>query len=363
MKIGILTFHAAHNYGSMLLAYALQEVLKSEGHEVKIINHRIYAQNMMYANPMKFTHKLYIKTLLRHPLIFMANAQKWKKFESFSMNYHNLTKLCPTLVDVENIIKDERFNAVITGGDQIWNMQCSDFSLAYYLPFDIPGVKKVSYSSSFGGGGFFKPENYGCSIRGLLQDYDHVSVREMSASLFLSELLGHDVQSVCDPTLLLEPSRFSELAGKERLIKEAYIFYYSPFSTPKTEEIALGYGKKLGLPVYTSNGQSFQCKGMKRYQKSGPIEFLNFIKHAEMVCGNSFHLAVFSILLQKEFFVLSKADARMETLLNDLGIPSRFCSSVAQIDVQPSSLDWQSVLKKIDILKSVGINYLKKSLL
>lgn len=28
MKIGILTFHWAHNYGAVLQAYALQEVLK-----------------------------------------------------------------------------------------------------------------------------------------------------------------------------------------------------------------------------------------------------------------------------------------------------------------------------------------------
>lgn len=31
MKIGILTFHASHNYGSMLQAYALQSILKKWG--------------------------------------------------------------------------------------------------------------------------------------------------------------------------------------------------------------------------------------------------------------------------------------------------------------------------------------------
>jgi len=28
MKIGIITIHAAHNYGAMLQAYALQEAIK-----------------------------------------------------------------------------------------------------------------------------------------------------------------------------------------------------------------------------------------------------------------------------------------------------------------------------------------------
>ena len=40
MKIGILTFHLAHNYGAVLQCYALQEVLGRMGHQVSIINYQ-----------------------------------------------------------------------------------------------------------------------------------------------------------------------------------------------------------------------------------------------------------------------------------------------------------------------------------
>lgn len=40
MKIGILTFHWAVNYGAILQAYALQEYLKLEGHDVCIVNYK-----------------------------------------------------------------------------------------------------------------------------------------------------------------------------------------------------------------------------------------------------------------------------------------------------------------------------------
>lgn len=40
MKIGILTFHCAHNYGAVLQAYGLQEYLRSQGHETYIIDYR-----------------------------------------------------------------------------------------------------------------------------------------------------------------------------------------------------------------------------------------------------------------------------------------------------------------------------------
>ena len=39
MKIGILTFHYAHNYGAMLQAYALSMKLRSLGHCVEIIDY------------------------------------------------------------------------------------------------------------------------------------------------------------------------------------------------------------------------------------------------------------------------------------------------------------------------------------
>ena len=40
MKIGILTFHRAHNYGAMLQAYALHKLLAKRGHNVEFISYR-----------------------------------------------------------------------------------------------------------------------------------------------------------------------------------------------------------------------------------------------------------------------------------------------------------------------------------
>lgn len=38
MKVGILTFYSAHNYGAVLQAYATQEFLKKMGHTAIIVN-------------------------------------------------------------------------------------------------------------------------------------------------------------------------------------------------------------------------------------------------------------------------------------------------------------------------------------
>ena len=42
MKVGILTFHDAHNYGAVLQAYALKKYIGKLGHNVRIINYHHY---------------------------------------------------------------------------------------------------------------------------------------------------------------------------------------------------------------------------------------------------------------------------------------------------------------------------------
>ena len=41
MKIGILNFHRALNYGAVLQCYGLQETLTALGHEVSVIDLRL----------------------------------------------------------------------------------------------------------------------------------------------------------------------------------------------------------------------------------------------------------------------------------------------------------------------------------
>lgn len=39
MKIGILTYHRAHNYGAVLQAYALRTFLQKQGHDVEFVDY------------------------------------------------------------------------------------------------------------------------------------------------------------------------------------------------------------------------------------------------------------------------------------------------------------------------------------
>ena len=68
MKIGIITFHAAFNYGSMLQAYAMQTFLERQGHHVEIVNFRPLSQKKGYSKPIDFTTKANIKKSIKRIL-------------------------------------------------------------------------------------------------------------------------------------------------------------------------------------------------------------------------------------------------------------------------------------------------------
>lgn len=58
MKVGIITFHNAYNYGAILQTFATQEIVKAYGHDVNIIDYRNKAINKHYDK-----RKFHLKTL------------------------------------------------------------------------------------------------------------------------------------------------------------------------------------------------------------------------------------------------------------------------------------------------------------
>ena len=79
-KTAIITFHASHNYGSMLQAYALQTTVESLGHSCDVINLRTDRQKDLYT---VFTKRKGVKYLLKngtHLLYYPSLKRKYEKF-------------------------------------------------------------------------------------------------------------------------------------------------------------------------------------------------------------------------------------------------------------------------------------------
>lgn len=329
MKIGIITFHASFNYGSMLQAWALQTYLEKQGHQVEIVNYRSDIQKIVYHKPIAF-HQLdvflsSIKRLLLYPGSILPLYKKWNSFNKFLTGELNISAEYATCADLGRANLD--YDLLICGSDQIWNTCAPDATDAYYGNW-FRG-KKISYAASMGQ---YPEKNDIDYYKRQLKDFAAISVREEKAGNFLRRGLGtENIEVVCDPTLLLQGKDYDRLTTDEPLIKEPYIFFYTPVGLPyEYFDIACKLGKKWGLKVITEKAyypKDIRRFGIKEYLPVGPGEFLNLIKNATVVCGGSFHLQVFSILFHKDFYCINgDKDARTNNLLGKAGLVDRIIS-------------------------------------
>ena len=200
MKIGIITFHAAMNYGSVLQAFALQEYLRSRGNDVRIIDFRSAAQRRLYPAPVSFGSLYNAKRTVRRLLCdwkevrFMAEKQS--AFRAFASGRLRLTDKCFKTGSALRSYDWSCFDMIVSGSDQIWNPSAIDFSEVYFLNF-TDRVRKVAYAPSAGPHPHVSGSMSG--IPNLLSCYEAISVREKSTADFFS--LG-DVPVLPDPVLL-----------------------------------------------------------------------------------------------------------------------------------------------------------------
>lgn len=347
MKIGIITFHASHNYGSVLQAWALQRFLENFSHQVTIVNYRSRIQRHIYHRPLEFrTFPLAlssVKRLLLNSSSVKPLNRKWERFEDFITTRYHLTPLYKNIEDLTN--GSHGFDCLICGSDQIWNTSAPDSGCAYYGNwFD---GRKISYAASMGNSPW---KNDGDFYRAEVRNFSAISVRERSSrEMLMRSGISNDIEIVCDPTLLLSPEDYF-WPSDNPLPNRPYIFFYTPVGVP-TEYFAIAekLAQETGWEIYTERGYySYQLRDFKHVHvipDVGPVEFLQLIRNANLVIGGSFHLQVFSILFHKDFYAINgDKDARTNHLLNELGLTDRIISLEERNGVSYSPVDdWEQV--------------------
>ncbi len=363
MNAGVLTFHASHNYGSMLQAYALQRVLEKLGVGSEIINFRTDVQKSLTPPPVSLSHpRSSALTCLRFPGRTWALLRKYRRFELFLKKFLNVSKELHSAKEVEDYVCLRQFDAIITGSDQIWNPACWDFDMSYLVDFDYDG-KRIAYAPSLGS----HPENIAEKDRNELiraiNRYDSLSTRELRGQSFLSQFTDREIKVVLDPTLLLDKDDYLDIANVGIPVKEPYIFYYTPREESGFFRKAQEYAQRRGIKILVTQSYEEYCgDNVIRVLDCGPREFLSIVKNATLCIGNSFHLLAFSLILGREFILLSnEADSRMMNLLSPMGLTDRLIVGNAAI-LCNGEIDFVEVWEKLSLLREDSMRYLKSAL-
>lgn len=334
-KIGMITFHASHNNGSMLQTLALQSILQKRYMcETEIINFSNAGQRNMYAPLPKADN---YKRVIKNIIWLTQYRQMVKQFDA----YNAFAKKYFCLSDKEYTSSNEMseldgvYSAVIAGSDQIWNVACRDADDAYYLNF-LHKTPKYGYAISFGANNPFELDGDKDTHKELVSKFSKISVREKNAQKWIAEALNKEVPMCLDPTMLLSKEQWEELVdvGDEPIISREYIYYYCFSITEDVQKFLKWVSKKIGLPVYFMEAKEWTLKTCWRNKirligSYGPDVYMNVVKNAKMFITTSFHGTAFATIYKKNFWYISdgkinKTDDRAQSFLTQLGLMGRY---------------------------------------
>lgn len=375
-KVGILTFHYAHNYGAVLQAYALKTKLTRMGYDAEVLNYQNKYIARLYR---KGTHIDYWKRdILPNRwgrLAKLAREQRYGKkewlrqWQAFEQFIH--TKLMDDLSPLSLAqVAECDCDTYILGSDQIWARELTHGLDPVYFGQFAPQKRKISYAASVPNGDI--PEGEKPLFKEYLSKLSHVSVREESLAEELRGLLHTEVSTVVDPTLLLEREDYEDLLYGQPLETEAYLFAYYVVENPILTKLARIAAKQMGCKLVELHYQRTKERDAELEQTgeqldveyvydAGPQEFLTYIRDAQMVMTNSFHGTVFSILFGKKFYSVYEKNGRIENLLDFLELGERHIT--AEEDFHPEQeIDYANSGKLLQEYRRKSEEFLEKAL-
>lgn len=359
MKIGILTFQQAINYGAVLQLYALQKTIRKLGIDSEVIN---YISPKLENDYKIIRYNDGLKNLLASIFCAKAFYERKRRFKIFEKKYLNLTDELYSKTDLSRMCNE--YDYVITGSDQVWNYNITDTDSTYMLDFIKDSNKKISYSASFGVAQI--PDELKIWYKNLLQDFNAISVREKHGHNILKEICNRDTTVTLDPTLLLDKCEWESFCHNFRE-KTKYILVYSLRNSNLLNSIVKNLKKETGYDVIVLNPRARYMYTKDSRAIAGPEEFVNLFFNAEYVLTDSFHGTAFSINFNKKFLCELNTDknnvnSRLESLFDLLNLKNRTIDSLQNLDKIYDAIDYNRINNILDEERGKSINYLKMSL-
>lgn len=328
MKIGILTYHRAHNYGAMLQAYALLSYLRNNGHDVEIIDYWPDMHKVQYAliKPIVGNSIISkIKCIIATTITFIRRYMRICKFEKFSQKYLNINSTIQYPMPDWGYLQ---YDCVIVGSDQIWRNHESDgkhigFDPVYFCQHIPKNIRCISYAASMGIIQLNKEDKD--VLKNYLNRFSRILVRENSLKEAIDEL-GFESAIVVDPTLLLSQDEWNKFLPNKRFHTTKYVLYYELVKSKEALVFAKHKAEELGCKLLIMDATIPLIPQRRHISYASPIEFLHAIRDAEFVIATSFHGTAFSVIFEKQFITigLKKNADRVQTMLHQLDIEEHY---------------------------------------
>ena len=365
MKIGLITFHASYNFGSVWQAFALQQLIQQRFCNCEIINYRMLSQKDKYSLfPLHYGLKSLLRSAVQLPYIF-DKRKSYRKYEDFINRKMNLTQEINSVNQLNSY--SNKYDLYIAGSDQIWGygipeyiMSNEDSRQPYFMNFtDKP---KISYASSTG----TATEEQLSDKKELLGKFSALAVRESRGKEIIERLTGRKVEVVLDPTYLVSHDEWRKIAEDVNLdCPKKYILIYSLQGMKKSKSWKRLIDEIVRISdcefVAISPFAPIRGKRVKNMSKAGPEEILKLFSLADYIYTDTFHGMSFSIHLRQSFtlFEDKPADFRKRNILERFNLTNRETTSLSEsVEMLNTRIDYSELEPLIEAEISHSLNYL-----
>lgn len=289
---------------------------------------------------------------------------RYKKFQNFIDRFYVKTSKSYDSDSLE--VEDPGFDCYICATDVIWKYHdIHGFDRGYFLASScMENKRKIAYASSRGPIPVYTPEQE-ATLFYYLDDFDYLSVREESLKYYLETHSNMSVELVLDPVLLHDRSFYNKLAINPQ--EDRYILlYYVMEQANDIIKMAVEYARLHNVKIVELNDfpDSTRLDNYDGIDKTyrydvGVEEWLGYIRGAERVFTNSFHMTCLSILFGKKFYVGKRNGDKVTNLLSETGLSSRRVSSSQEIErLDSEEIKYESVYQKLAKLRKNSKQYI-----
>lgn len=348
MKIGTLTFHRACNYGGALQCFALIKALRKMGYDAEVVDYRNPVIEKTYSLISFNNFRSFISSLLH----LKSSIQKKRNFRKFAKQFIPMSsEIYRNSSELSN-----KYDYFLIGSDQVWSKRINKgFDPAYWGLFE---GNKISYAASMGTDHNYTQEERD-EINRYLEGFSYISTREDSLRDELSQLSKKSIETVIDPTLLLDRMDYESIAIKPK--EDNYVLYYQMEYHPQSKDFVANVAKTLGCKVITIMGPNEKYEGVEHIHKKvsqvNVREFVGLILNAECVIASSFHGTALPIAMRKNFYFLANnATDRSENLLRHIGALDRMKKSTELIKY--TSVDYSVIEHNLNVFVNKSKEFL-----
>lgn len=346
-KLYILSIFDSTNFGNRLQACALEAAVASlTDREVLSIDCRRPMRKRGIAKIIADCNRRRIESR-------KVSAARRRRFRVFQVEH------CAPVVEIAECDVHRIDVPVVIGSDQCWNpgwgLGASEFGAQCAVGVD----RKMAYAASFGICISDMPEEWRRRYSEWLSGIENIGVREFAGDQIVRELTGRDAKVVLDPTMLQTAEWWSKIEECPLIpgvdLDKPFCLKYVLGDDAASEKISERCERDaLGLVDLTDI-----------HLPVGPAEFVWLIHHAALVCTDSFHATVFSLLFHRCFVIYERQgsaknmSSRFDTLDMLFGINSNRAGMESFDERRVDGFDWDGFERSLDEKRSDSIAWLR----